>query len=387
MLPLNGMTVIDFSNWFPGPYCARLLSDMGARVIKIERPVFGDPERNMAGTFNVINAGKESLAVDMSTEAGREIIYRLISKSDILLESFRPGTVARLGIDYEIVSSMKKDIIYCSLSGFGQSGPLASKPAHNISAMAESGVLDLGGRTEGKPSDSSGIWVGDLSAAMFAVITILGAVLQRGRTGEGAHIDISMSDCCISWISGIWGEFFNGSKSKEEIRGFPAYGVFQTKEGKYMTIAAVGDQHWLTLCESLELNELLDDPLLTTLKGRKKLIDQINTRIGEKIITREREYWLELLTKLGIAANPVTTLDEIPTHSHFLQRGLIDLDNPISPAAGVAFPAVINNQRWGKGRSAAPQLGQNTQAVLESIGCSKEEIDDLVLKGIVYKKS
>lgn len=382
MLPLEGLTVVDFSNWFPGPYCARLLSDLGARVIKVERPISGDPERKVAGTFSVLNAGKESIAVDLSTSQGQVIAHRLVSKADILIEGFQPGTTPKLGIDYATVSSLKEDIIYCSITGFGQTGPLAQQPAHNISALAEAGILGMGGQTGRPPADNSGVYVADLSASMFAVTSIMGAVLQKVKTGQGAYIDISMCDCAISWVSGVWAEYNNG-RTKEETLCHPAYGVFEAKGGAYLAIAALADKHWLAFCKALDFKDYIENPSLATGKGRRQMIDVINQRIADKIRTRERQYWLDLLQGVGVAANPVNTPVELAGHQHFVQRGLFDPANKLSPALGVAFPALVNNERWGKERSPAPPIGQNSQGVLKSLGYSDEEIENLAKDAII----
>ena len=182
MQPLEGMTVADFTNWFPGPYCTRLLSDMGARVIKVEPTIAGDPERKSPGTFSVVNAGKEGIAIDLSTSQGREIAHRFLNTVDIFIEGYRPGITTKLGIDYPTVSGLKKDIIYCLITGFGQTGPLAKQSAHNINALAESGILSMWGETRDPPANKPGVWIADLAASMFAVSSILGAVVQKVRS-------------------------------------------------------------------------------------------------------------------------------------------------------------------------------------------------------------
>lgn len=384
MLPLEGYTVVDFSHWFPGPYCTMLLSDMGARVIKVEPTVTGDPERNVEGTFSVANAGKESVAVDLTTDQGQEVVHRLISQADILIESFRPGTTKKLGIDYATVANLKKDIIYCSITGYGQTGPLAGLPAHNISITAETGILSMGGLTGEPPEENYGVYVADLSASMFAVISVLGAVLQKVREGKGAYIDISMSDCCVSWVSSVWGEYNNGL-TKEEVICHPAFGVFEAKDGKYLAIAAIVDKHWLALCEALNFRDYIENPAFATRAKRKTMTDIINKRIAETIKTKERENWLNLLRGLGIAANPVTTHEELANHKHFVERQLLDTSKKRLPATGVAFPAMVNNERWGKERSDAPSLGHDTLTVLKSLGYSVEEIDGLASNGIITK--
>ncbi len=384
MLPLEGMIVADFSTWFPGPYCARLLSDMGARVIKVERSIYGDPERQRLGTFNVINAGKESIAIDLSTSQGQEIAHRFIKEVDILIESYRPGITKKLGIDYVTVSTLKEDIIYCSITGFGQTGPLAEQPVHNLNALAETGVLSMGGQIGDPPKDRSGVWVADLSSATFAVISILGAAMQKSKTGKGAYIDVSMGDSCISWISGAWGEYFNGPNvTKKDVLEYPAYGVFAAEDKEYLAIGAIDDRHWLSLCKALDFTDYINNPALATMDGRRPIMDEINSRIAEKIQTRERRFWLDLLKENGVAANSVTKLEELPVHTHFLHRELINPASEPSPAAGVAFPAIVNNERWGTERSLAPDLGQDTPKVLKSLGYSDSEIDNLAKNGII----
>lgn len=383
MLPLEGLTVLDFSHWYPGPYCTRLLSDLGARVIKIERPVIGDPERKVAGTFSVLNEGKESMTIDLTTKEGQDVVKRLIKQADILLESFQPGTTQKLGIDYATVSKIKDDIIYCSITGYGQTGPLAQLPAHNISITAETGVLGMGGLTGEAPAETCGVYIADLSASMFAVVSVMGAVLQKVKEGKGAYIDISMSDCCVSWVSGVWGEY-NMGLTKEEVLCHPAFDVFEAKDGKYLAIAALVDKHWMALCEALNFQDYLENPSFKTLDKRRTMMDTINKRIAATIKTEERDHWLNLLREQGIAANPVTTPNELATHNHFIERGLLDTSKKV-PATGVAFPAVVNNERWGKERSAAPALGQDTLAILKSLGYNDEEIGNLAANGVISK--
>jgi crotonobetainyl-CoA:carnitine CoA-transferase CaiB-like acyl-CoA transferase len=355
---------------------------MGARVIKVERTVTGDQERNVEGSFSVINAGKESLAINLATNQGREIIHRLISQADILIESFQPGTTVKLGIDYATVSKLKDDIIYCSITGYGQTGPLSPLPAHNISITAEAGVLGMGGRTGEPPEESCGVYVADLSASMFAAVSVLGAVVQKVREGKGAYIDIAMGDCCVSWVSGVWGEYNNGL-TNEQVLFHPAHGIFEAKDGKYLAIAAVAEGHWPILCEALNFRDYLENPEFNTVVKRRPFMEIINNRIAETIKTKKREYWLDLLRSRGIAANPVTTAEELAEHKHFIERGLLDTSKKMLPAAGVAFPAVVNNERWGRDRSPAPSLGQDSAAILKSMGYSDEEIDNLSADGII----
>lgn len=382
MLPLEGYTIVDFTHWFPGPYCTRLLSDMGARVVKVERTVTGDPERKVEGTFSVVNAGKESLAVDLTTGQGREIIYRLICQADIVIESFQPGTTVKLGIDYATVAKLKEDIIYCSITGFGQTGPLSRLPAHNISITAETGVLAMGGQTGAPPVEDCGVYVGDLSASMFAVISVIGAVLQKVREGKGAYIDIAMSDCCVSWVSGVWAEYNNGL-TKEEVLDHPAHGVFEAKDGKHLAIAALAEPHWQALCRALDFRDYLTDPDFETVVKRRSKRDLINNRIAGTIKTREREYWISLLRGLGVAVNPVINTEELASHPHFIERKLLNPAKYMAPAAGVAFPALINNERWGRERTAPPSLGENARDILKSLGYRDEEISGLAAGGII----
>lgn len=383
MLPLEGMIVADFTTWFPGPYCTRLLSDMGARVIKVEPTISGDPERKSPGTFSVVNAGKESIAIDLSTSQGREIAHRFLSTVDILIEGYRPGIATKLGIDYPTVSGLKKDIIYCSITGFGQTGPLSQQPVHNINALAESGILSMWGETGDPPVNKPGVWIADLAASMFAVSTILGAVVQKAKSGKGAYLDVSMADCCISWVSGAMAQYFNGLKIKTSIPSYPAYGIFQAKDEEYLVIAALADRHWLSLCKALGFKDYISDPSLATIQERRKKANEINGRIADIICTRERAYWLNLFKKHGIGANSVTTLEEIPEHPQFTHRQLIDIAGNPSPATGVAFPVIVNNERWGTKRSLAPDLGQDTLEVLKSLGYSDGEIESLAKNGII----
>lgn len=383
MLPLEGMIVAEFTNWIPGPYCTRLLNDMGARVIKVEPTISGDPLRKSPETFGVVNAGKESIALNLLTSEGQEIAHRFLCKVDIVIEGYRPGTTARMGIDYTTVRRLKEDVIYCSITGFGQTGPLAQQPVHNISVLAETGILGLWRDTSGRPVAMQGVPVADLSATMFALASILGAVVQKAKNGKGAYIDVSMGDSCISWISGLLGRYQNESQIINDDLYNPVNSVFKAKDEKYLVIAANADKHWLSLCKALEFNDYINDPSLSTIYGRRKMANEIISRIAEKIYTRERAYWLDILKSHDIAANSVNTLEELSDHPHFLQTHLINPATKPSFAEGIAFPAIVNNERWGNKRSSAPVLGQNTLKLLKSLGYSKGEIESLAKNGVI----
>ena len=251
---LDGITVVDLSRLLPGPYCSMILADHGARVIAVE------DKRFLADGlfFNLINRNKEHMSLNLKTEKGREIFYRLIAKADVLLEGFRPGVVDRLGVDYESVRQANPKIIYCSITGYGQNGPFRDRVGHDVNYLSYAGVLDLIGEKDHPPS-IPGVQIADIAGGgMNAAIGILLALFARQNTGQGQYIDISMTDGMVGFLPAAL--FFRQLTGQEPKRAdgilshrYACYNTYETADGRYLSIGAVENRFWKQLCDTLEI--------------------------------------------------------------------------------------------------------------------------------------
>ena len=333
--PLAGITVIDFSELLPGPFFTQNLAEMGAHVIKVERPPVGDNARRMgAGTFASINRGKQSLLVDLKDESQRARVRELISKADVLVESYRPGVMARLGLDQASLRADFPRLIYVSLSGYGQDGPWADLPGHDINYLAVAGVLAVSGQPEGPPEQSFGLPVADLCGSMYALSSTLAALFQRERTGRGQYLDVALAECVLHWMNPRLGAFQGGvaasldrQRAASQIK--PAYGTFRCRDNRYLSVAALEDHFWRRLCGVLEMGEFAADSY-RELDARKKRAQDINARIAEQIGKQDLAAVNEVLIRSDIPASPVVAPSDLAALPQFVQRGVMVGDAPLS---------------------------------------------------------
>jgi crotonobetainyl-CoA:carnitine CoA-transferase CaiB-like acyl-CoA transferase len=341
--PLSGITVIDFSELLPGPFFTQNLAEMGARVIKIERPPGGDNARRMgAGSFASINRGKQSLLVDLKDDSQRARVRELISTADVLVESYRPGVMARLGFDHASLRAEFPRLVYVSLSGYGQDGPWANLPGHDINYLAAAGVLAVSGPPEGPPEQSFGLPVADLCGSMYALSSTLAALFQRERTGRGQHLDVALAECVLHWMNPRLGAFQGGvADSLDQQRAAtqikPAYGTFRCRDNGYLSVAALEDHFWHRLCGVLDMGEFAADAY-HELDARKKRARDINTRIAEQMGKQDIAVLNEMLILSDIPASPVLAPSELAASPQFAQRGLMVGDAPLSL---VRYPVVM----------------------------------------------
>ena len=323
--PLAGITVVDFSELLPGPFFTQSLAEMGARVVKIERPPHGDNVRRMGpGVFDAVNRGKQSLLVDLKDEAGRAEVHALIATADIVVESYRPGVMARLGFDAARLCAEFPRLVYVSLSGYGQEGPWAGLPGHDINYLAAAGVLAVSGVPDGGPAQSFGLPVADLCGAMYALSSTLAALYQRARTGQGQYLDVALADCALHWMNprvGAWRE--SGAIALEAQREAtlvkPAYGAFACRGGRHVSIAALEDHFWARLCDALDLAPYGGDEF-RAMKARKDVAVSINRRIAELLADREADEVFALLQRHDVPAAPVVEPSHVSGLPQFAHR-------------------------------------------------------------------
>jgi crotonobetainyl-CoA:carnitine CoA-transferase CaiB-like acyl-CoA transferase len=394
-LPLHGLLVVDLTRVLAGPYCTRLLADLGARVIKIERPGEGDdmrrnphqiePGREDQSTyFNRVNAGKESVAVDMSRGEGRDVVLDLARRADVFIENFAPGVVARLGLDYPAVSAVKRDVVYCSISGFGQTGPWRERPAFAHIINAASGMMALEQGDEAAPR-ASNLQAADVLAAAHAMGAILAALWRRARTGQGAHLDVSMLEALIGADSVTYASVLNGG----EEHGNPRPGMIVHRIGdRYLAMQSVGAARlWERLLGVMKRPELARDPRFTTSLSRRRNWRDLHALIGEWLDGFPSvETALAVLAEARIPCAPVLRPAEVIAQEHLAQRAFFPtLPHPALHSLRVtASPYHLDGKPTHPRGPAAYHIGEHTRRVLRDVlGYKDDRIAELIATGIV----
>ncbi len=367
---LNGITVIDLSRLLPGPYCSMILADHGARVIAVE------DKRFLADGlfFNLINRNKEHMSLNLKTEKGQEIFYRLIEKADVLLEGFRPGVVDRLGVGYESVRKANPKIIYCSITGYGQTGPFRDRVGHDANYLSYAGVLDLIGEKD-RPPSIPGVQIADIAGGgMNAAIGILLALFARQNTGQGQYIDISMTDGMVGFLPAAL--FFRQLTGQEPKRAdgllshrYACYNTYETADGRYLSIGAVENRFWKQLCDTLEVPEY--GPLQYDDQRREEILKHMRQTFKQKTL----DEWDAVLDDLDICWGKIQSTREVLEDPLFLQRETVveieGLDGKKSKTLGVA---VKLSETPGSVRTPPVNFGESTAAILQEIGYRDEEI-------------
>lgn len=391
LLPLEGITVLDVSRLIPGPYCSQLLGDLGATIIKVEDTIVGDYARSFppycngeSSIFLSINRNKKSLSLNLKSEKGKKIFFDLVKGADVILEGFRPGVVDRLGIGYEQIKTIKEDIIYCSISGFGQDGPYRDLSGHDLDYAALAGILDLTGKPDGDPI-MVGVAAADFNSGLFAAFSILAAVIHKGRAGKGQYIDVSMFDCLLPWISIFAASYFSSGEFPS--RGWSEtgpVGVFKSKDSEYFTMGVVEDWFWQKLCEVLERPDLSGDPRYVTFAGRQEQGIELRGILVQLFLEKDRDEWLSIFAKAGIPAGPVHHINEVFNDPHVKARNLlIDVDHPRGgKMKNVNFPVKFSGLDMNE-NSGPPSAGQHTSEILIGMGYTQEQISKLKEEGVI----
>jgi len=375
--PLEGIRILDLSRLLPGPYLTQLLADLGAEVIKIETPRLGDyarmapPEMGLGGLFETINRGKKSVAINYRNPRGREVFMKLCTTADVILEGFKPGSVKKWGIDFKAVRAVKPDIVYCALSGYGQIGPYHDRAGHDLNYLALGGALALNA-LPGKAPVPFGLPAADLAGGMLAAIAILAGLNGRSRTGQGLYLDMALMDGVLSWMTPLASAaYFSGIEVSAGrlplLGGLPCFNIYQTADGKYLTLAALEPTFWSDFCKVTSRADLL--------------ASQFDRMIGEEVAAvfqqRSRDEWLQAFTGTDGCVEPVNSFEEMLVHPQIRARGYVR--EVEGKPAGMNTPFVFAR---GEERP-APKLGEHTRLVLSDIGMSKREIKALVKQGIL----
>ena len=393
--PLEGIIVLDLSRILAGPYCSMLLADMGAEVIKVERPVKGDDTRAFgppfiegeSAYFLSINRGKKSITVNFKKDEGREIIYRLIKKSDILLENFRPGTLDKIGLGYKDIEKINPQIIYASISGFGQSGPERLKAGYDLTVQGMGGIMSLTGDPSGPPY-KVGTSISDILAGIYACQGILLALIARNKNGKGQKVDISMLDCQVSLLTYQAGIYFaTGLVPKRKGNQHPTICPYETFKAsdEYINIAIGNDKLWQKFCDLLGLKEIKDDPKFSSNPKRVENRDELFLIIGKIIREKKAQEWLKIFDGEGIPAGPILSVDKVLSHPQVLaQEMVVEVNHPKSGKIKLTGIPVKLSATPGSIDKPPPLLGEHNDEVLSNIlGYSKEEIKSLKKEKVI----
>jgi crotonobetainyl-CoA:carnitine CoA-transferase CaiB-like acyl-CoA transferase len=392
--PLDGIRVIDLSMFLAGPYCTQQLADLGAEIIKIE-PRQGDSTRALPPHFHhgeslyyiSTNRSKKGISLDLQSPEGRQILHRLVATADVVIDNFRPGIMKKLEADYETLSRINPRIICCSISGFGQDGPYAKRPAYDMIVQALSGGMSITGEPGGRPV-RAGIPIGDICAGLHAVIGVQAALHERTRSGKGQFIDISMLDVQVAMLSyqGVY-HLFSGDIPGGQGRGhasIPTYASFQSADKLDVLICANTEKMWISLCEVLELNALTDDARFLTNELRHQHRDELEPLLNDAFAKHTREVWLQRLDAQGVPCAPVNTLQEALTDPQVRHRNMV---NKLSHSLGGELEVLGNPIKMSRSPSAEvispPVFGQHTDEVLRAIGCSDVELLQWRQQGLI----
>jgi len=397
MIALKGVKILDLTQFLAGPYCTMVLSDFGAEVIKIEKFPDGDDSRRTRPYINnesmpsaMPNRNKKSLAINLKSEKGKEIFLKLAKEADIVIENFRPGVTKKLGIDYEAIYQINPGIIYCSISGFGQTGPYSRKGGFDIIAQGITGFMTMTGHPDSRPA-KVGIAINDIAAGSAALYSILAAYIHKLQTGEGQYIDTSLVEAGLAWTVWEQGAYFGSGEvptaTGTRHRRSTPYQAYRTKDG-YVTVGAGTQRLWERFCQDVVGKpEWIQDAKYVELKNRMENIDELERDIEEVFTKENTAYWVEKLDEAGIPGGPVYTYDQTLSDPHILARGMVaDLKHPImGDIKTIGVPVKLSKTPMTI-QSAAPWLGQHTTEILSGMNFSKQEIEQLYADGVVYRK-
>jgi len=393
--PLEGLKVIDLSHIMAGPACSMLLADMGADVIKVEKIPGGDDARRMippmvaneSAAFLIMNRNKRGIALNLKSEAGREVLFRLLKDADVLIENYRRGTMEKMGFGYDVLRARNPKLIYCAISGFGRTGPYADRGGFDLVAQGMTGLMSITGEGPGAPPMKSGAPLTDITAGILACVGILAALHARESTGQGQIVDTSLFEAGIThtyWHSAIC--FATGKAPGAMGTAHPLNGPYQAFPASdgWITVGAANQENWLRLLQALEAPELRDDPRFLNNADRMRNLSALTDVLTPLFQRRTVADWMHRLEASGVPAGPVLDIAQMHKDPQALAREMIV--ETTHPTAGqvkaIGLPIKFSDTPGGV-RTAAPLLGQHTREILRERGFSDAEIDQMAAQGAI----
>ncbi len=390
---LSDIKVLDLTRVLAGPYATMLLADLGAEIIKIEQPEKGDDSRaygpyknGESAYFMSLNRNKESITLNLKAPEGKEILKELVKKVDILVENFRPGTMEKLGLGYDVLKQINPRLVYASSTGYGQTGPYSQRPAYDAVVQAMGGIMSITGQADGMPT-RVGTSIGDIAAGLFCAVGILAALQERERSGLGQMVDVAMLDCQVAILENAISRYeFTGEIPHPIGNRHPSIVPFETFNtlSDPIMVAAGNDRLWVTLCELMEL-DIACDPRFATNPQRNEHYAELRPILAEKFLTKTAEEWQPMFDKAGIPSGPINTVDKVVKNEQVVAREMIlEVEHPVAGTTRVPGIPIKLSRTPGKIRIPAPVLGADTEKLLSHyLGLSVEQIAELREKQVI----
>lgn len=394
MLPLHNVKVLDISQIMAGPYCTMVLADMGADVTKVEKIQGGDDSRQMgpyindeSTCFSQINRNKKSISLNLKDERARDIFYRLAKDADVIVENYRTGVTKSLQIDYETIKAINPEIIYCSISGYGQTGPYRHRGGFDLVAQGMTGLMSMTGEKGRRPL-KTGIAVYDIGAGITAVYSILAAYIHKTNCGEGQHIDIAITECGLPWFAWEAAAYF-GEGTLPEPTGWrhrvsAPYQAVKASDG-YIMLGCANQRTWERFCQDVVARtDLMEDPRFLTNSDRGQNVEALEAELEAIMADQGMNHWLALCDKAGVPAGPINNFAQAMQDEHYLARGMVqEMDHPvIGKMKTIGFPSKFSRTP-SQIRSPAPLFGQHTDEVLNTLGISSQQLETLRAEGCI----
>ena len=387
---LDGVRVLDLTRLLPGGFCSWLLGDLGAEVIKIEEPGRGDYLRwfpplkvRESGMFLVLNRNKKSVTLNLKSDAGKAVFRRLAEGADVVLEGYRPGVMDRLDLGWKVLHELNPRLVYCAITGYGQDGPYRDLVGHDVNYLGIAGALELMGEG-GRPPIVPGLSIADLGGgAQMAAVGILGALLARGRTGQGQFVDISMTDGVVAWLSLHAGRYFTDGVSPRRgamtlAGASPCYQVYECADGRFLTIGCIEPHFWRNLCVALGVEEYVDH------QWSEERRDEIFARLRAVFRTRTRDEWFAALRGHDVCVGPSSTFDEAFADPQLLHRGMVfETEHPIEGRIRELGPPIKLSDTPAECRMPAPRLGEHNDEILGALGYAPADIAEMAKTGVI----
>lgn len=394
MLPLSNMKVLDISQIMAGPYCTMVLGDLGAEVIKVEKANGGDDSRQMgpyvneeSTCFAQINRNKKSISINLKDDEGRELFYRLAKEADVIVENYRTGVAKSLKVDYETMKALNPGIIYCSISGFGQTGPYSHKGGFDLVAQGMTGLMSMTGEPGRRPL-KTGIAVYDIGAGITAIYSILAAYIHKMDTGEGQLVDVAIAECGLPWFTWEAAAYFAEGTIPVATgwrhRVSAPYQAIKVREG-YIMLGSANQRTWERLCnEVIDRPDLMEDPRFTTNHLRGQNVEELEAVLEKIFVTRDRQDWLERCDRAGVPAGPINDFGQAMEDPHYQARGMIqEMEHPvIGKMKTLGFASKLSATPPSI-RHPPPLYAQHTDEVLEGLGIDEAQRRALRDKGVI----
>ena len=393
--PLHGIRILDLTRFLSGPYTTMLLGDLGADVIKVERPGEGDGTRGTgpflgdgySAYFMSVNRSKRSITIDLAHPRGKAILLDLAKQSDVLVENFIPGAMAKLGLDYSVIEAHNPKIIYAAISGFGQSGPYAKRPALDIVVQAMGGIMSITGEPGGGPV-RVGVSQGDIVSSLYCTIGILAALQERASSRKGQMLDISMLECQIALQENPFARYFATGEVPQPLgTRHPVdtpFQAFATKDG-WIVVAIIGAKTWPLFCSAIDHIDLADDERFATGWLRTQHYEQLNPIISKAMRRKTTDEWLEELTALDIPCGPVNTIEQVAQNPQVVAReALVEMTHPVLGTVKTTDTPIHLSRTSATLDRTAPELGQHTdEALTELLGLDAQELKTLRAEKVI----